>query len=547
MSKKELVVLIEFIDRFGLGYEVFEALKNHRINILGMEATANKGMMLKFEDISKVEIEALLQDLYKITGVTSIVFKEQMPYEQRENQLKTILNLSSEGILAVNKSGEITHINEVAARVIHTTVEKAVGNKIQNILLSNIPILDTLSTGKGYELKEIKMKINGNTFHYLTSGSPILGESGQIIGAVATIKDYRQVEEIISKVKNRNKLTTFTDIIFQSNKMKRIIDTAKTVAKSDSSVMLRGESGTGKELFARAIHMESNRMNKPFIAINCAALPESLLESELFGYEEGTFTGAVKGGKKGLFEQANEGTLFLDEIGEISQQIQVRLLRVLQENFIRRVGGSREIPINVRIITATHRNLEELIDKGQFREDLYYRLNVIPITIPPLRERPEDIPLITQHLIRKISKKLNKENVYLSLETISYLQNQPWPGNVRQLENTLERVLNLIGQEEITLQSFQYWAGIQGYGVKSQMPENEAIVIPVPLDSNWPPLKEIVAKVEKQVLLKVLKKHKSSRKAGNILGVSNTTILNKMKSFGIKPQNSETEFYLEDI
>lgn len=534
MNENELVILIEFIDRFGLGYEVFETLKKHQINILGMEATANKGMMLKFRNTDTNEVKKFIPDLYKISGVTSVTFKDQMPYEQRENQLKTILNLISEGIIAVNKQGVVTHINDVAASIIHTTEENAVGEKIENILQANIPILDTLRTGKSYKFKEIKMKKFGKTFHYLTSGSPILSEYKQILGAVATIKDYKQIEEIISKVDKRVNLTTFSDIIYQSNKMKRIIDTAKTVAKGDSSILIRGESGTGKELFARAIHMESSRVNGKFIAINCAALPESLLESELFGHEEGSFTGAVKGGRKGLFEQANNGTLFLDEIGEISPQIQVRLLRVLQENVIRRVGGNKEIEIDVRIITATHRYLEDMITKGLFREDLYYRLNVIPIRIPPLRERTDDIPLIAQHLIRKITNKLNKVDMKLSEDTIEYLINQRWPGNVRQLENTLERIINVTDDEVIFLEHFRNWTGFDFITQKSKNEDDKTLHVDIPIGDSWPPLKEIVNQVEKQVLLQVLKKNNSSRQAGRILGVSNTTILNKMKNYSIK-------------
>lgn len=535
MTEQELVILIEFEDRFGLGQEVFEALKDNQINVLGMEAYANRGMMIKFKYINEDNLNKLIEQISRINGVNSITFKDQMPYEQRENQLKTILNLVSEGIIATNKDGEITHINDVACKILYVDCSEVIGQKIQFILQNeDIPILETLKTGKSYNLKEMKLRKNRKMFHYLTSGSPIRNEKGQVIGAVATLKDYKQVEEIISKVDNRKKLTTFNDIIFQSKSMKDIIDTAKTVSKGDSSILLRGESGTGKELFARAIHMESNRSEDAFIAINCAALPETLLESELFGYEEGTFTGAKKGGKKGLFEQADKGTLFLDEIGEISPQIQVRLLRVLQENAIRRVGGNKEIPVDVRIITATHRNLEEMIAEGSFREDLYYRLNVIPIRIPPLRERPEDIPLIAQHLIRKISTKLNKHDIPLSKSSAEYLMYQRWPGNVRQLENTLERIINILDdkENEITVQHFYDWVNLEPMQKKPSKSDN-IFHIDIPLKDGWPPLKVIVGEVEKQVLKKVINEYKSSRKVGTALGVSNTTIINKIKSYKI--------------
>ncbi|MDR3543830.1 MAG: sigma 54-interacting transcriptional regulator [Desulfosporosinus sp.] len=343
----------------------------------------------------------------------------------------------------------------------------------------------------------------------------------------------QELKEIISKIDPKKQLLAFEGIIHQSAKMRRVVETAQMVAKGTSTVLLRGESGTGKELFARAIHLESLRVQAPFIPINCAALPDSLLESELFGYEEGSFTGAAKGGKKGLFEQAEHGTIFLDEIGEIPTLVQIRLLRVLQEGMIRRVGGAKELSVDVRIIAATHRNLEEMIQKGEFREDLYYRLNVIPLRIPPLRERSEDIPLIAQHLIRKISEKLGKSEIHLTKESMDLLMSQPWPGNVRQLENILERIINVLDSTEIKPQDFHEWTDL----VSTYYPiEGEAgdFKIQIPVNKEWPTLKQIVGDVEKQVLRRVLATHSSSRKAGRVLGVSNTTILNKMKSYGIE-------------
>ena len=341
------------------------------------------------------------------------------------------------------------------------------------------------------------------------------------------------LKEIISKMDRKKHLIAFEGIVYQSAKMRHVVETAKMVAKGNSTVLLRGESGTGKELFARAIHMESLRAGAPFIPINCAALPDSLLESELFGYEEGSFTGAIKGGKKGLFEQADQGTLFLDEIGEIPTQVQVRLLRVLQENIIRRIGGTKELPVDVRIIAATHCNLEEMIQTGKFREDLYYRLNVIPLRIPPLRERSEDIPLIAQHLIRKISEKLGKPEIHVTKESMDLLMIQVWPGNVRQLENTLERIINVMDSNEITPRLFYEWTDLVS---ACQILKSEVgnFKLEIPVEKEWPTLKEIVRDVEKQVLMRVLETNSSSRKAGRILGVSNTTILNKMKSYGIR-------------
>ncbi|MGI1658766.1 MAG: sigma-54 interaction domain-containing protein [Desulfitobacterium sp.] len=533
MNALEFIVRIEFVDRPGLGYDIFQRFEANSVDKVAMEVTQGQEMIIKFRCSTRNESKVLIEDLLTVPGVVSVKLADHMPYEERAHELNTILNLVSEGIVAINTKHQITHINDVAAQIFHTTREKAIGQNAELLFDTNPPIFDTLKTGIPYSLKERKIQRDNHLIHFLTSGVPILNDKGQLIGGVMTIKDFQQVEEILSKVERKPQASTFDQIIYQSRLMKDLIEIAKTVARGASTILLRGESGTGKELFAKAIHAESPRSQSAFIPINCAALPDTLLESELFGYEEGSFTGAVKGGKKGLFEQANGGTLFLDEIGEISLQVQVRLLRVLQEGRVRRVGGSKEIPVDVRIIAATHRNLEEMIKKGYFREDLYYRLNVIPLQIPALRERPEDIPLIAQSLIRKITKKLGKPEVHLTKEIIDLLMAQKWPGNVRQLENLLERVINLNLDSQITPSSFYEWADLAP-SIPKQYLENTAHQITIPLDEPWPPLKDIVAQVERQVLLKVLEKHRSSRRAGKILGVSNTTILNKMNTYGIR-------------
>jgi TyrR family helix-turn-helix protein/PAS domain S-box-containing protein len=527
------VLQIGFNDRIGLGYEILSLLKEKDINLLAMEAKAGEQMVIKFHCDSEASLQQIIADLKDINGIHSIKIKELMPYEKREHQLTTILNSVSEGIIAINESGEITHINEMAKHTLHLEKKEVIGMHAEHLLKGKLPILETIITGQPYSLKEVKYHKNDRSVHYLTSGVPILNNVGKVIGAVATLKDYKQVEEMISKVDGNLKAFTFDRIVYQGNKMKKIVETAKIVAKGTSSILIRGESGTGKELFARAIHLESCRSKEPFVAINCAALPESLLESELFGYEEGAFTGAIKGGKKGLFEQANKGTLFLDEIGELSTQMQVRLLRVLQEGTVRRIGGNKEIKVDVRIISATHRKLEEMISDHTFRVDLYYRLNVVPIHIPPLKERKEDIPIIVQHLIRKICYKLNKQEKFLTSDSLQYLINLPWPGNVRQLENSLELLINVVENDRITMDDIIQWLSFQTERteMKSLM-DDENFSFQFCFKKKWPTLKEAVDEVEKELINQVLESHLSSRKAGSILGVSNTTILNKMKKYG---------------
>ncbi|EGO64500.1 sigma-54 interaction domain-containing protein [Acetonema longum] len=533
----EYIIQIDFVNRPGLGYEIFKLTEKHNADKIAMEATPKHGMVIQFQCEAEEQALNLVTDLTKVEHITNVAFRAQMPYQEKEIELRTILNSVSEGVLAIDKDGIISHLNEVACKILHCKSEEAIGVKVEELVGEDPPMLETLRFGHVCRLRERKIKRNGRTVQFLSSNVPIRNDQGQIIGAVSTIQDFQQVEKVILQASKSSQSTTFDDIIHQSHQMTRLIASARTVARNSSTILLRGESGTGKELFASAIHAEGSRCNKPFIPINCAALTESLLESELFGYAEGAFTDAVKGGKKGLFEQANGGTLFLDEIGDISPRLQVRLLRVLQEGTLRRVGGNKDIGIDVRVIAATNRNLEEMIVSGEFRDDLYYRLNVIPLTIPPLRERKADIPVLAQHLIRKICTKIHKPEVHLVKASVEILAAQKWPGNVRQLENTLERVINLTDVAEIRPEHLAAWADLtEAVTVKDigNISKNQqALQVEIPLTGDWPPLKDIVASVEKEVITRVLKKYPSSRLAGQVLGVSNTTILNKIHAYKI--------------
>jgi len=264
------------------------------------------------------------------------------------------------------------------------------------------------------------------------------------------VEHQRLVEENISLHQRLDERYRFEDMVSKSNKMNQVIELIKTVAKSNATVLIIGESGTGKELVARAIHSQSHRRRKPFITVSCAALPESLLESELFGHEKGAFTGA-HAQKKGKFEVANGGTLFLDEVGEIDANVQVHLLRVVEEKAFSRVGGNEEIKVDTRIISATNKDLRKAVASREFREDLYYRLNVVAIELPPLRERREDIPLLAEYFLRKFASENQKEAVGFSREAAEFLLRYDWPGNIRELENTIERAVILARDQVITI------------------------------------------------------------------------------------------------
>lgn len=325
------------------------------------------------------------------------------------------------------------------------------------------------------------------------------------------IRSQELVREVSYLRKELSKQYRFHDLISKSPKMQQIFELAKVVAKSNSNVLILGESGTGKELLARAIHNESPRANGPFVAVSCVAIPDTLLESELFGHEKGAFTDAIAQ-KKGKFELAHGGTLFLDEIGDISPKMQLALLRVLEEREFTRVGGTKPIKVDVRIIAATNRNLQKAVEEGRFRDDLYYRLNVITIQIPPLRERKEDIPLLVEHFIEKFNIQMGKRVKGISQEAMRLLMEYDWPGNVRELENVIERAMVITKGELIT-------------------PED--LFLPTSGKAEENPLS--LEAVEKAHILKVLNEtgwniHRSAQ----ILGIDRTTLYHKIRRYGLK-------------
>ncbi|AZR72558.1 Fis family transcriptional regulator [Anoxybacter fermentans] len=508
-------------NRVGMVYDVLRVFAEENISIISMEVIPEQ-IHLKIERLNQTTVKKLKQKLFKIPEVYNIESVEVMPQEEREQQLRTVLDSISEGIIAINREGRITTLNPASEKIFHCPQEKLLNQPIQEFLGEEVPIISCLREGKSYDNKEMMIDTPEGRSHYLTSGRPIRDEHGNVIGAVAVMKDIHQVRQLIYKM-TQPSMITFDDIIYQSQAMQQVVKLAEKAARSNSTILIRGESGTGKELFARAIHMSSMRRDKPFIPINCGALPDSLLESELFGYEEGTFTGARKGGKQGLFELAQGGTLFLDEIGELPTHLQVKLLRVLQEGKVRRLGSSKEQTVDVRIISATNKNLEKMVQHKEFREDLYYRLNVIPINIPPLRQRREDIPLLIDYFLQLFSREVGKSDLKIEDKAMKGLLEYDWPGNVRELRNAIERAVYLTNNNRIT------WSDLF-----PEQPElnksNAAVEVKI---NRITALEEVVAAAERSLLQKVVKEYNSSRQMGKVLGVSHTTVLNKLKKYNL--------------
>ncbi|MFO7951769.1 MAG: sigma 54-interacting transcriptional regulator [Bacillota bacterium] len=367
--------------------------------------------------------------------------------------LQTIIDSLSDAVSVVDENGIGIMINRAYTRITGMTVDQVLNQPATVDIAEGESVhMKVLQTGK--PIKGVRMKVGPFRREVIVSCAPLIikGRLKGSVGVIHDISELRWVMEELERTRRRvrelESRYTFDDVIGSSEQILETIERARHVAATPACVLLRGECGTGKELFAHAIHHDSDRAEKPFIRVNCASLTSTLMESELFGYAEGAFTGAKKGGRKGYFEEANGGTLFLDEIGAMSLEAQARLLRAIQEGEIIRVGESRSRQIDVRIITATNANLEKLLEENRFRRDLYYRLNVFPIRLPPLREIKSDIPLLADHYLNYYSREYGKLAIEATPEVYRRLQEYDWPGNMRELQNVITRALINLGREE---------------------------------------------------------------------------------------------------
>ncbi|WP_088188520.1 sigma-54-dependent Fis family transcriptional regulator [Desulfosporosinus sp. FKA] len=359
------------------------------------------------------------------------------------NRLKNVILTVSEGIIVIDKRGMIEQINPIAETIFCQPEAKIKGNSIEDYLGESVSVREMLARGKSFKDSEVVTYTSKGSTNCLSSGKPIRDDKGDFSGGVIFINPIPQNKHYVNRGSGEPAAFEFAAIIGESKELQKGIKLAKIAAASKSHVLLQGESGTGKEVFAQAIHNSSSRRNGPFVAINCGAIPRELIGSELFGYEGGSFTGAKSGGRAGKFELASGGTLFLDEIGDMPLEQQVSLLRVLQDKHVMKIGGYQSVPVDVRIICATNKNLREEVRKGTFRQDLFFRLNVINIFLPPLRERREDIPLLFRSFYKEICPRLGVDLLPVDSRVVSYLSQYNWPGNVRELQNVIERMVNL--------------------------------------------------------------------------------------------------------
>jgi len=467
-----------------------------------------------------------------ITEVVNLA-EEITNLKEIQTMLEAIIQSSEEAISVVDEDGRGILINRAYTRITGLEKEQVIG-KPANADISegesmHMQVLKTRRAVRG-----ARMKVGPHEKDVIVNVAPIIVD-GKLKGSVGVIHDVSEISQLTSELNRARHIIrsleakyTFDDIIGSSEEMEFAIEQAKLGAKTPATVLLRGESGTGKELFAHAIHNESKRKFNKFVRVNCAAISESLLESELFGYEEGAFSGAKRGGKRGIFEEANNGSIFLDEIGEMSLNTQAKLLRVLQEREIVRVGGTKPIPIDVRIIAATNVNLEKGIGNGTFREDLYYRLNKIPIYIPSLRMRKQDIKPLAEHLLHKINQDYGRTVEGLTEGAINYLYQYDWPGNVRELENVLGRAVIFMNYQErlIDIKHVQPLHSLSEKApTKQLLAETEIKDVP---------LTELVEKYEAEVIEEVLRLNGGNKTAAaKSLGISLRSLYYKLEKYNL--------------
>ncbi|MGO5067190.1 MULTISPECIES: sigma 54-interacting transcriptional regulator [unclassified Clostridium] len=505
-------------DRLGMVLDILNILYKENMDIKSLEVFPKK-IYIKINKKISYNKNMLINEIKNIKGVVKVKRIDILPYEKNEKKLFTIIDFLEEGVIFVNEKRQVEVFNKYCENLFDILKENAIGKHIKEILIQNQLILDALKRGKDYDNLQVFINNKDRKGMYISTARAIKDDKNKIIGFVILIKDLKETIEIVNSIKYEEN-EAFRGIIGKSSCIENLKEICKSVAKTNSTVLICGESGTGKELFAKAIYKLSLRNNKNFITVNCAGLQDNLIESELFGYEAGSFTGAKSNGKEGFFKLADKGTIFLDEIGELPLNIQCKFLRVLQEGTIRKIGSTKEEKIDVRIIAATNRNLKEMVSKGKFREDLYYRLNVVPIEIPPLRERKEDIQLLVDSFVKTLNESLNKNIRYIDKKFIDKLLNYDFPGNIRELQNIIERAMNLCLNNILSDKNFS----INGNITLNNDKNNDIGVLP---------LQDIVEQAEKCAIQRAMDEYKSLRKVGKVLGVSHTTIMNKIKKYGI--------------
>jgi len=479
----------------------------------------------------------MLQDITELEDVLT----ELESFKQLNLELEGIIESSHDGITITDGDGHVIKFNNALLRVTGLPKESFLGKKIDCLQeeghISYPPIAKRARIEKKF-ISGLHRIHTGK--EVLVASTPVFDENGKVIRVVTNVKDMSEIislqEQLAQSLEVSGQLRTefnkriadelrSHNLITCNHKMLDIVELTRRVADSNATVLLQGESGVGKELFAKLVHVWSNRKGA-FLKVNCSALPGHLLESEVFGYAKGAFTGANSLGKPGLFELADEGTLFLDEIEDLPLELQGKFLRVLQDGEFIRLGGTKVIKVNVRIVAAANKDLSQMVEESKFRSDLYYRLNVVPILIPPLRERDEDIPLLADYFLNQLNEKYHTKKV-MSPQLLKNFIEYKWPGNVRQLKNVVERLVLISPGDVIQEKEFR----ISDYEIKKDKSENAGILTSRGSDGEFPRFREAMNEREKELILGAYKKYKNIRRTGEVLGLSHTAVLRKLQKY----------------
>lgn len=520
-------------DRPGVTSDVLSALKKYNVDLKLLEVKS-KEILIKIDRNDK---DIILNHADEVDSVISIEEIKYTDSEKNEINMVRLLDSVDEGIMSVDENYKVVTFNNVCEKIFDVEKEKILYKKIEEISSLKSIVDDMLEDKPKFDYRDIRFDFCGKSVRKLISCRKIMDNNENVIGVTFIFKMFDNSIRISVLMDDKEKEKI--NLVGKSRCINKIREYISIAADSSSSVMILGESGTGKEVVAKEIVYNSNRSDKPFVSINCAALPDDLIESELFGYRKGAFTGANTD-KKGLFLEANSGTLFLDEIGEMGLLTQAKLLRVLQENKIRRVGSTEEEEIDVRIICATNRNLEQMVSEKKFREDLYYRLNVLPIKIAPLRDRKEDIPVLVTNFIGDLNEKLNKNIEGYSQSYINKLMEFDYKGNVRELKNVVERSMNLSKENVLTADTIYTTEKLLETFFEEPCCEKNQTGTQVKNENNkycierGKSLKESVEDMEKKIIEDVMKNRDGSiRHTAKVLNISHTTLINKCKKYGI--------------
>jgi PAS domain S-box-containing protein len=507
-------------------------LKHHSWTCSAAPIFDDRGSLMGILDLSGPSEMTHLHTLGMVVAAVEAI-QEQMHIRRKNRELKVanmrlknVINTMSDGVMAVDPSGIITGVNPVAEEIIGCKAGEILGKPLNSLVTDEV-LKRLLDNNEPYNDVEILIKTEEGRIYCLSSGTPVADENGTVDSVVIFLRPAHKLQKLVNRYSGAQASFHFKDIIGTSREITNTLKLASAAAGGVYNVLLEGESGTGKEVFAQAIHNRGLRRRGPFVAVNCGAIPRDLIGSELFGYVEGAFTGARKGGRPGKFELASGGTLFLDEIGDMPLEQQVTLLRVLQDKKIVRIGGDKVIPVDVRIICATNKSLEEEVENGNFRRDLFYRLNVVSIRIPSLRERREDIPLLFNYFKDKIAAEWNVPFKTVSEDVADILKQYDWPGNVRELQNVVARIMSTVEQDMIIgehLSEVLYGVNIDLH--TSSTKSNQIY--------NRQNRKKIKARAERENIMNLLTKH-----GGNVsqvareMGVSRNTLYRKMHDYSI--------------